>query len=253
MLVTITDHDRGWLVGQTESVTFEPNVKFNKSFFGSISLLTDSGYEWPLCKNVKSESVKITCTTTVPADELLVGPLVAQGYWADCEDGYILGPILCDAQGYEISQSFTIYKGTIPTKPITSVPDITYTTTTTTTTTATITPTRKITSTPTPASSSSSTLSILGIIFGILVGVVCLGILGFVIWAKNSERREKNLHDLLDFEIDTSHNKPFPRTIPKAESPFPDRPVYLDHQIEYPVVQSHQSQRYSMVNSEGRF
>jgi hypothetical protein len=253
MLVTITDHDRGWLVGQTESVTFEPNLKFNKSFFGSISLLAESGYEWSLCKNIKSESVKIICTTTVPADELLVGPLVAQGYWADCEDGYILGPILCDAQGYEISQSFIIYNSTIPTKPITSIPDITYTTTTTITTTVTTTPTRKSVSTSKPSSSSLKTSANLAIIFGILVGIACLVILGFVIWAKNHAKREKNLHDLLDFEIDRSHNKPFPRTIPKAESPFPDRPVYLDHQLEYPVGQSYQSQGYSMVNSEGRF
>lgn len=224
--------------------------------------MTPSGYEWTICKNVKSDSHKLTCTIMVPSDEDLVqGPVTAKGYWADCKDGFVLGPILCDLQGSEISEPFRIYNESIPTKPAfistTSTTSVVSTTSTSSTISSTSASTASISSSSPTAKkssnaspSSSKTLYTLGLIFGILVFLICLGIGGFILWAKNQSKKERNLNDLLNFEIDTSNNKPLPRHLPKAESPFPDRPVYYYHQMDYGSSMAQQPQGYSLVNSD---
>ena len=236
IVVTITDLDKGWLIGDTESVSYSPSINSSKVMFGSISLVTPNGYEWSMCKNVKADNVKITCTSIVPEnDNLLQGPVMAKGYWSDCRDGVVLGPVFCEAQGSDLSESFRIYNLSIPKSNITTtqmMPSTSHTPTRSINISPTITPTTSRISQD-MNDNSQSMISALGMLIGILLLFISLGLLGFylAIRAKNQASKEKRLYDLLNFDIDTSGDKPFPKHFPKAESPFPHRPIYY-HQNE---------------------
>jgi hypothetical protein len=185
---------------------------------------------------------------TVPSDqELLQGPIKINGYWADCKNGFVLGPILCDGQGLQVSEPFRIYNGSIP-KLTTS--EITPTSTTISSISTSIS-TSIISSSSIPKkvqSSPPSFLSTIALTFGILILLACVGVLiGFVIWARNQSKREKDLDELLNFDIDTSSNKR-PLMNSKALSPFPDRPVNYQTVMHYgsPVAMDYDG--YSLNN-----
>ena len=105
-----------WLAGSNQMITLTVNQHFRKNFvLKSLTLVSESGSEYTVCKNVDAQQVNIACdlgpfcvTTqcsfTVPSD-MADDPLIAKAHWGDCDKVIVLGPLFCSNEAEESSDA----------------------------------------------------------------------------------------------------------------------------------------------------
>ena len=236
-----------WTSGSTQSLNLLVRPKISHTLFLQSATLLSSAGQWNLCTESKGNGQSVSCSFKVPNDPALwVTTLGIKVDWADCIDGWALGPLFCGRQGSEMSPQIRVVSGLNPEQETstrvatttmaavsttlvssTTVPLTTIATQTTlTTSSATSSPTPTVTSISSRSSASSESSTNLGfIIGGIVASLFFLLTVGFLYWYTRTSKSSRD-QDFPSGGFDhASSALPFyPKETPMAQSPFESRP-----------------------------